>query len=184
MQKERTEKSDCLFDIPEITSTPSEEGLADKPTPKFDLDKAVDEMVGALTDPIIVWPIGGWGDSLPENIKNDITIYRMLQVMKHEEGIATWPEVCAYLYTVTLERPVGHEWADIYLYAMTQYIGDSIPADLKTETLDSYEMQLLDRFRRWLWDARHRARKHRSKEEGRSQEPEVEARAPQQITFF
>ena len=182
MQKEHSEKSDCLFDIPEITST--EPPLPCKPTPEFDLDKAIDEMVGALTDPIIVWPMGGWGDSLPEKIKGDITIYRMLQLMKHEEGVATWPEVCAYLYTVTLERPVAHEWADIYLYAMTQYMGDLMPIDLKKESLGRYEMQLLDHFRRWLWDARHRARKHRSKEERRSQEPKVEAQTPQQITFF
>ena len=182
MQKEHREKSDCLFDIPEITST--EPPLGDKTTPKFDLGKAIDEMVSALTDPVIVWPMGGWGDSLPEKIKGDITIYRMLQLMKHEEGVATWPEVCAYLFTVTLERPVGHEWTDIYLYAMTQYMGDSMAVDLKKETLGRYERQLLDRFRRWLWDARHRARKHRSKEEGHNQESKVEAQAPQQITFF
>jgi len=182
MQKEHSEKSGCLFDVSEIIS--NELPLADKPTPEFDLDKAIDEMVGALTDPIIVWPMGGWGDSLPEKIKGDITIHRMLQLLKHEEGVATWPEVCAYLFTVTLERPVGHEWTDIYLYAMTQYMGDSVPADLKKESLGRYEMQLLDRFRRWLWDARHRARKHRSKVERSSQEPDVEAQAPQQITFF
>ena len=149
-----------------------------------DAQRAIEDAVGCLFDPIIVWPIGGWGDSLPEKIKGDITIYRMLQILKHEEGVATWPEVCAYLFTVTLERPVGHEWTDIYLYAMTQYMGDSMPADLKKETLGRYEMQLLDRFRRWLWDARHRARKHRSKVEGHSQESKVEARAPQQIKFF
>jgi len=182
MQKEHSEPGTRLFEVPEITSP--ELSPAGRPSTPFDFDKAVDELVGALTDPIIVWPLGGWGESLPEKIKGDITIHRMLQLMKHEEGVATWPEVCAYLFTVTLERPVGHEWTDIYLYAMTQYMGDSMPADLKKESLGRYEMQLLDRFRRWLWDARHRARKHRSREERRSQEPEVEARTPQQITFF
>ena len=59
-----------------------------------------------------------------------------------------------------------------------------MPIDLIKESLDRYEMQLLDGFRRWLWDARHKARKHRSKEERRSLEPKVEARAPQQIIFF
>jgi hypothetical protein len=182
MPKEHIEPDTRLFEVPEIT--PPEPSPAGRPSAPFDFDKAVDELVGALTDPIIVWPMGGWGDSLPEKIKGDITIYRMLQIMKHEEGVATWPEVCAYLFTVTLERPVGHEWTDIYLYAMTQYMGDSMPVDLKKESLGRYEMQLLDHFRRWLWDARHRARKHRSKEERRSHEPEVEAQTPQQITFF
>ena len=171
-----------LFEVPQITSP--ETTPADQSSASFDFDKAIDELAGALTDPIIVWPLGGWGQSLPEKIKGDITICRMLQLMKHEDGVATWPEVCAYLFTVTLERPVSHEWTDIYLYAMTQYMGDSVPADLKKESLGQYEMHLLDRFRKWLWDARHRARKHRSRVEGHNQEPEVEARAPQQIAFF
>ncbi len=182
MQKEHSEPGTRLFGVPEITSP--EPLPAGRPSAPFNFDKAIDEMVGALTDPIIVWPMGGWGDSLPEKIKGDITIHRMLQIMKHKEGVATWPEVCAYLFTVTLERPVGHEWTDIYLYAMTQYLGDSMPVDLKKQSLGRYEMQILDRFRRWLWDARHRARKHRSKVERTSQELEVEARVPQQIEFF
>src|SRR4030042_4785591 len=174
MQEEH-EPDPRLFEVPEITSP--ESSPAGRPSAPFDSDMAIDELVGALTDPIIVWPMGGWGDSLPEKIKGDITIYRMLQLMKHEEGVATWPEVCAYLFTVTLERPVGHGGTDISLSPMTQYMGDSIPVDLKKESLGRYEMQLLDRFRRWLWDARHRARKHRSKVERSSQEPDVKARA-------
>jgi hypothetical protein len=179
MPKEHSESDTRLFEAPEITSFEPPTGRS-----SVDLDKAIDELAGALTDPIIVWPFGGWGDSLPEKIKDDITIHRMLQLMKHEEDVATWPEVCAYLFTVTLERPVIHEWANIYLYAMTQYMGESIPADIKKESLDQYEMQLLDRFRRWLWDARHRARKQRCKEERSGREPVVEALSPQQIKFF
>ncbi len=181
MQKEHGESDTRLFEVPKTTSPEAPSG---RPSKAFDLKNAIDELAGALTDPIIVWPIGGWGDSLPDKIKGDITIHRMLQLMKNEEGVATWPEVCAYLFTVTLERPVSREWTDIYIYAMNQYMGDSMPADVKKESLDQYEMQLLDRFRRWLWDARHKARKQRCKEEGSSQEPGIEALSPQQIKFF
>ncbi len=182
MQKEHSEPGTRLFEVPQITSP--ELSPAGRPSTPFDFDKAIGKLAGAMTDPIIVWPLGGWGESLPEKIKGDITIYRMLQLLKHEDGIATWPEVCAYLFTVTLDRPVSHEWTDIYLYAMTQYMRDSVPADLKKESLGQYEMHLLDRFRKWLWDARHRARKQHSGEERSNREPKVEAQAPQQITFF
>jgi hypothetical protein len=182
MQKEHSESDTRLFEVPKATSPGP--ALSGQSSRALKYDKAIDELAGALTDPIIVWPFGGWGDSLPEKIKGDITIHRMLQLMKHEEDVATWPEVCAYLFTVTLERPVSHEWADIYLYAMTQYMGESIPANIKKKSLDQYEMQLLDRFRRWLWDARHRARKQHCKEERSGREPVVEALSPQQIKFF
>jgi hypothetical protein len=182
MPEEHIKPGTRLFEVPKITSPGTTS--ADQSSAPFDFDKAIDELAGALTDPIIVWPLGGWGESLPEKIKSDITVHRLLQLMKHEEGLATWPEVCAYLYTVTLERPVSREWTNIYLYAMTQYMGDSMPADINKESLDQYEMQLLDRFRRWLWDARHRARKQRCKEERNSREQRVEALSPQQIKFF
>jgi hypothetical protein len=182
VQREHSDSDTRLFEVPKAASPgPPLSGQSSK---AFDLENAIDELAGALTDPIIVWPMGGWGHSLPEKIKGDITIHRMLQLMKHEEGVAAWPEVCAYLFTVTLERPVSREWTDIYLYAMTQYMEDSMPADTKKESLDQYEMQLLDRFRRWLWEARHKARKQRRKEERSSREPEIEARSPQQIKFF
>ena len=35
------------------------------------VDSVIGDLVGTLTDPIIVYP-GGWGDSLPEWLKNAI----------------------------------------------------------------------------------------------------------------
>jgi hypothetical protein len=45
------------------------------------IEKGVDELVGALSDPIIVFP-GGWGDTLPEWIKTAITLERLEMNMK------------------------------------------------------------------------------------------------------
>lgn len=128
------------------------------------IEKQIDELVGALTDPIIVWP-GGWMDSLPENLKTDITLHRMLQLMKKEEGLASWPEVCAYMFTVTLEHPVASEWVRIYMYAMTQYKGDLVPKDIRQDELSDYEMGMLTDFRRWIYDRRLKARKDKQRAE-------------------
>jgi len=72
VQEEHSKPGTRLFEVPKITS--SEPSPVCRPSAPFDFDKAIDELVGALTDPIIVWPMGGWGDSLPEKIKGDITI--------------------------------------------------------------------------------------------------------------
>ena len=37
------------------------------------IDKHVDDLGGVFTDPILVFP-GGWGDTLPEWLKNAITV--------------------------------------------------------------------------------------------------------------
>jgi len=124
------------------------------------IEKQIDEMVGALTDPIVVYP-GGWMDVVPENLKSDITIHRLAQLMKGEEGLATWPEVCAYLMTVTLEFPVASEWVNIYMYALTQYKGDMVPKDIRQDRLGDYEMGLLNDFRRWIYERRLKERKRR-----------------------
>ena len=144
------------------------------------VEKQIDNLVGALTDPIIVWP-GGWADSLPGNLKADITVHRLAQLMKGEEDLATWPEVCAYLFTVTLEHPVGREWANIYMYAMTQYKGDAMPEDIRCGHLDDDEMAMLTEFRRWLWNARVKARRDRGRQERAREKAEAAARAPKQF---
>ena len=40
-------------------------------------DKWIDDLVGAIADPIIVFP-GGWMDTLPDWIKPQITLERLL----------------------------------------------------------------------------------------------------------
>jgi len=146
------------------------------------IEKQIDALVGALTDPIIVWP-SGWGDSIPETLKSDITIYRLGQLMKGEEGVATWPEVCAYLMTVTLERPVSSEWVHIYVYAMTQYKGDAMLEDIRRDHLDDYEMRMLTEFRRWLWNAKVKGRLERGKAERRQAREEAKASVPKQMAL-
>jgi len=60
-------------------------------------DNRINELVGALTDPIIVFP-GGWGDSLPEWLKTAITLERLemnMKELKGEEPTGTDAEACA-----------------------------------------------------------------------------------------
>lgn len=145
-----------------------------------EVEKQIDDLVGTFTDPIIVYP-GGWEDTLPETIKADIKTHRLIQLMKGEDGLATWPEVCAYMYTVTLCFPPRSEWVNIYMHAMTQYKGDATPDDIRHDKLSDYEMKQLLEFRRWIWERRVQARKGRQRAEKRQAREDAEARAPKQM---
>jgi hypothetical protein len=54
-------------------------------TNEKEIEKGISEIVGALTDPIVVFP-GGWGDTLPEWLKNTITLERLAMNMKALKG--------------------------------------------------------------------------------------------------
>jgi len=72
------------------------------------INTMIDDLVGTLTDPIIVYP-GGWGDSLPEWLKNAITLERLTENMKTTNGeqpTGTDAEACAYLNTASLTMPL------------------------------------------------------------------------------
>ena len=49
------------------------------------VEKGISDIVGALSDPIIVFP-GGWGDTLPEWIKTAITLERLEMNMRAPKG--------------------------------------------------------------------------------------------------
>jgi len=82
------------------------------------VEKGISDVVGCLTDPIIVFP-GGWGDTLPDWLKTAITLERMMgdmKALKRKEPTGTDAEACAYLMTLSLTQPMGSDWTQIYLY--------------------------------------------------------------------
>ncbi len=136
-------------------------------------DKWISELVGVFCDPIIVMP-GGWGDSLPDWLKQTITMERLFENIKGahgEEMTGSDAEACAYLYTASLTAPIGSEWTNIYLYVAgkvyekwrTPTSGVSMPADIKVEKLSQYEMGELNRLKRWIYEQRVRNRKDRDR---------------------
>lgn len=133
----------------------------------------ISELVGALADPIIVFP-GGWGDTLPDWLKNAITLERLemnMRELKGEDPIGTDAEACAYLYTASLTQPMGHDWSEIYLYIAAKVYGrwgkSEMPEDIKVESLRDDQMTDLNRLKNWLYQQRVRARLERDRAERR-----------------
>jgi hypothetical protein len=151
------------------------------------VDEQIDNLVGALTDPIIVMP-GGWGDILPDWIKSQITLERLAQNMKALKGeklTATDAEACAYLYTASLEAPMDNDWTQIYLYVAGNVVSRAkdaqIPDDIKVDSLDDYQMRLLQDLKDWIYQQRLKHRQEKRREEKAQAMAEAKARAPKQL---
>ncbi|GAI26898.1 unnamed protein product [marine sediment metagenome] len=155
------------------------------------VDKGISEIVGALTDPIIVFP-GGWGDTLPEWLKNTIILERLtmnMRVLKGELPTGTDAEACAYLYTAALTQPLDHDWGQIYLYIATKTYRHwgkrEMPADIAVDKLDDEQMRDLNRLKAWLYQRRTTIRLDRDRAERRQKrEEEAAARKEAQPALF
>jgi len=146
------------------------------------IEKGISDIVGVFTDPIIVFP-GGWGDTLPEWLKNAITLERLemnVRALKGEEMTGTDAEACAYLYTAALTQPMDHEWGQIYLYIATQtyrrWGKNEMPADIAVDSLNDEQMRELQRLKHWLYQKRTQIRLDRGRVERRQKGEEQAAR--------
>jgi len=112
------------------------------------LEQGISDIVGCLTDPVVVFP-GGWGDTIPEWLKTAITLERMIgdmKAMKGEELTGTDAEACAYLMTVSLTQPMDSDWTQIYLYVAGQTCKrlekGEMPADIVVDSISDYQGEI------------------------------------------
>ena len=146
------------------------------------VEKGISDIVGCLTDPIIVFP-GGWGDTLPDWLKTAITMERMMgdmKALKGEEPIGTDAEACAYLMTLSLTQPMDSDWTQIYLYIAGQsykrWNKSEMPADITVDSISDYQIGELNRLKAWLFRQRIKARAERDRANRRQEKEEAEIR--------
>ncbi len=139
-----------------------------------DTGKFVFEFMDMLAAPIITFS-ESWADAIPQSLKQDVTLSRLMGRMQKEE-MATIPETVAYIMTRTYEAPMNHEWANIYLWCSSQYMKqyrNKTDEDLKeinpSEKLSEHEKSLLKRLRVWIWEKRREAVKARLKQTANNQ---------------
>ena len=142
--------------------------------------KQIEGLVGALTDPIIVFD-PGWADVLPDWLKAEITLQRLAQQMKGEEGIATDAEALAYVSNASLAVPLDSDWVEIYQYLFTSVMKDKVPEEMSRESLDNRRMRLLRELKQWLWRQKVKAREEKARGERAKTKAEPEAKAPKQL---
>ena len=144
------------------------------------VEKSISDIAGVFTDPILVFP-GGWGDTLPEWLKNAITLERLemnVRALKREGMTGTDAEACAYLYTAGLTTPMDHDWSQIYLHiagkTYARHKGNQVPDDIQVESLSDYQLRDLNRLKAWLYHKRTQMRIERNRTE-RKQKRDEEA---------
>ena len=160
-------------------------------TTEKQVEKGISEIVGCLTDPILVFP-GGWGDTLPDWLKQAITLERLamnMKALKGEEMTGTDAEACAYLYTAGLTAPMDSDWTQIYLFLSTQVVRRNrkteMPPDIAVESISDYQMQELNRLKDWLYQKRTQIRLERDRAERRQRKREEAAqRKAEQPALF
>ena len=130
----------------------------------------IDDLVGALCDPIIVYP-SPWKDDLPDWVKPQITLERLVMNMKvmHDGGVPVGDtEALAYIFPRTMEEPLSEQWMRIYTYVFTQamkFKKVEVPEDLRRESLSDYDMRELNDLKTWIYQKRVQHRKEKAKAE-------------------
>ena len=160
-------------------------------TTEKQVEKGISDIVGVFTDPILVFP-GGWGDTLPEWLKETITLERLvmnMKALKGEEMTGTDAEACAYLYTASLTAPMDSDWTQIYLYVSTkvcsQWKKTEMPEDIRVESLRDDQLRDLNRLKEWIYRQRVKVRQERARGERQEQREEAAAeRKLEQPAFF
>ena len=133
----------------------------------------IDDLVGALCDPIIVYP-SPWKDDLPDWVKPQITLERLVMNMKvmHEGGVLVGDtEALAYIFPRTMEEPLSEQWMRIYTYVFTsamKFKKVEVPEDLRRESLSDYDMRELNDLKTWIYQKRVQHRKEKSRAERRT----------------
>ena len=160
-------------------------------TTEKQLEKGISDIVGVFTDPILVFP-GGWGDTLPEWLKNAITLERLeinMRALKGEEMTGTDAEACAYLYTASLTQPMDSDWTQIYLYiagkTYTRWKKTKMPEDIRVESLRDDQVVDLNRLKSWIYQQRIKVRlEHDRAEQRQKREEEATMRKEAQPALF
>ena len=150
-------------------------------TTEKQLEKGISDIVGVFTDPILVFP-GGWGDTLPEWLKETITLERLvmnMRALKGEEMTGTDAEACAYLYTASLTAPMDSDWTQIYLYiagkVYSSWKKTEMPEDIRVESLRDDQLRDLNRLKEWIYRQRVKVRQERARGERQEQREEAAA---------
>jgi len=136
-------------------------------------ERAISDIMGALFDPIIVFP-GGWGDTLPDWMKQHVSLERLMEnikALKAGKPTGTDLEACMYLYTVSLSRPMSDQWSRIYLHlatqAMRRWQKAEVPDDIKVDSISENDMKELAGLKDFIYRSRLKHRKEKESGERR-----------------
>ncbi|MBI4294655.1 MAG: hypothetical protein HY669_00635 [Chloroflexi bacterium] len=146
------------------------------------------EMVGALFDPVLVFPNTGWVDTITESLKTELPLHRLGHCMRCHSGKEPWDEACdadalLYMYPLSLARPLDGYWSTIYIYLGTRVLVSRMPEDIAEKSLTDYQMGMLGDLKRWIHKKKLEARRDCRRGEKQAKQEAVEAEYKQRTLF-
>ena len=112
--------------------------------------KQIEQMVFALTAPLVVWR-GSERDARDE-WKVKAKIYRLAKLMRGEDDdMATDYEAMIYISTASLSVPLGHSWYRIYVHLFREFYEEHADEiGIENVELYEYEVRMLNDLKRWI----------------------------------
>ncbi len=109
------------------------------------------------------WTFDDAPDWLKDMIRQEHTIEALAGAMGKDirEGKATDAEICLALHLASLQAPLRHNPAEIYLYLATRLMegrGVAVPDDVRVTKLNTDQERELEEYKRTLYHKRGRAR--------------------------
>ena len=124
------------------------------------------EFMDMLSAPILTFD-ASWADAIPQALKSNITMARLIEARK-EEPTATLPEVVAYIMTRTLEGPMHPEWVNIYTWCSAKYVREwekrEVPEGIAPDELSRDEKRHLKHLQNWIYERRRKIVKERMRQ--------------------
>lgn len=110
---------------------------------------------------------------LPDGLRGHVKAERLMALMTGSWEEATDAEALAYLYSASLDRPLGHDITQVYGYLFSRHIrreGQDMPDELVVETLTRDQEHFLGRLKRWLRRQQRKAWSERRRETRRAKQ--------------
>ncbi len=113
----------------------------------------------AFTTPMIYPPSGGWEETLPRHLKEQVIWERLELTLAGKWDRATPSEVLCYLYPASLTAPFDRDWTDIYLWVTAQILPQLKQVVTVPENLSDWQKSQLEELRFKIHDRQIKHRK-------------------------
>ncbi len=147
------------------------------------IERNIERLVEVFTAPTIVWP-GGWEDTIPQWMRDQVTIERLIKAAAPEDGLATDIEAAIYLYTTVLCQMVDHDWVQVYLYLCSKAVktkGTEVPEDIKVDKITDDQRRQLDELKRFIKRSQRKQLDEKRRAERKEEREERAAKRDKQL---
>ena len=149
----------------ELSQKPQQGETESTPKERRTSEQSIDQIVEIFQKPLVVADLQ-WAEAIPDWLMQRVTLERLMQVYKREEGLATDAEAVCYLCTASLMSPLSNEYAKVYLYLAKQEFvreGKDVSQIEAPEALSNYEQHCLDELKQRIWTSAERRLKEKKK---------------------